>query len=222
MVYLFSGLLAMLLSFVGIVFLKLSEETIRSYEIEAGQEQDVPEQNGRVRVIYIAAMFAVNIGIACYMNGAKNESILSIANMLAMLSVLWACAWSDAKAFIIPNRILIMGVVMRAFIFALESLNTPENLRYVLLSSCVAATALLIVSILCRLISSNAIGFGDVKLLALMGLFLKTDGIWDTMLCSMVASFLFSLYLVIFKKANRQTEIPFAPLLLAGTVISII
>lgn len=221
MAYLLSLLAALLLSLVGIVLLKLSEETLRSYEEEDGQEQEAPEQNRRKK-IYIAAMFVVNIGVACYMSGSKNEAILSIANALAMLSVLWACAWSDAKAYIIPNRVLLLGLVMRAVIIAAESLSTPEKLGYILISSFVASVALLIVSMLCRLISSKAIGFGDIKLLALMGLFLKTDGVWDVMLCSMVASFLFSLYLLIFKKANRQTEIPFAPLLLAGMLISII
>ena len=77
----------------------------------------------------------------------------------------------------------------------------------------------MLAAIVCRLISPNSVGFGDVKLLAITGLYLGIDKSFGVILPSLVIMFLTAVYLLAVKKVSRNTELPFAPFLLVGTVI---
>ena len=230
-------LLALLFSGIAIFLLQLNQEekdapapkkNDTSREDAVSEEEDTPEDLARDSAdaekrqkIYFLVLILVNIAAACFMRAMYQDTVLVIANTLALLAVLWACAWIDKKSFRIPNRILLLGLGMRLIFIAIEIIITPSEFRFVLLTSAIAAGVLLVTSLLCRLISPNAIGFGDVKLLALMGFFLRTDRILGAMIFSMLCAFLYSLYLVAFKKATRKTELAFAPLLLVGTLLAV-
>lgn len=170
--------------------------------------------------IYICIALASNVVVALFMKLFYSDNLRAISRVMLVLSVLWACTWVDTKSRIIPNKMLLIGLLIRCMLIAMEGILVPDEFGYILLSSVVAAIALLIGSILCRLVSHDSIGFGDVKLLAFMGFCMQNDRIWGAVLLSAVIAFVYSLYLVICKKANRKTEIPFAPLLLAGTIVA--
>lgn len=197
--------------------LRLAAENVA----ETLKETEEPVVELRPKPWYLVLSCAVIVASGLFLYFAQGETVLSTADCLLLLAILWACAWSDVKAFIIPNRIVLIGLILRCVLIAAEGLADPGELRYILLRSVIAAGALFVASMFCRLVSPKAIGAGDIKLLVLMGLFLTTYRIWGAMLLSMIAAFVYSLYLVLVKKANRQTEIPFAPLLLTGTVLSI-
>ncbi len=171
-------------------------------------------------VVWMVALILVIVAQVLFMFLYYCDAIIDIVNTSVLIAVVWACAQTDRIWRIIPNRILIIGLVIRSLIIAIHSLLEPTTILQVLTGCLVAAVALFIVSLLCRLIDKNAIGFGDVKLLILMGLYLGTDRIWGAVLFSMLSAFVFSLYLVLAKHAGRKTEIPFAPLLFIGTVLS--
>ena len=182
------------------------------------EEQDNTGKERRAYAVYIGVALLLNVAVALFMNLFYGDSWREMSRVLLVISVLWACAWVDVKSRIIPNKILLIGLLIRCILIAIESLLFPSEVWYILLSSTVAAIALFVGSVLCRLISHDAIGFGDVKLLAFMGFCMQNDRIWGAMLLTAVISFVYSLFLVVCKKANRKTEIPFAPLLLAGTI----
>ncbi len=189
-------------------------------------EQNVPlereqENTGKERrqcSVYLSIALFLNIAVALFMKLFYGDGWQAMSRVLLVISVLWACAWVDIKSRIIPNKILLIGLLIRCVLIAVESLHSPGEVRYILLSSIVAAVALFIGSILCRLVSRDSIGFGDVKLLSFMGFCMQNDRIWGAVFLSAIISFVYSLYLMVCKKANRKTEIPFAPLLLAGTI----
>ena len=168
--------------------------------------------------VYLCIALIFNIAVALFMKLFYGNDWQDLARVLLVISVLWACAWIDVKCKLIPNKILLVGLLIRLALIALECLVSPGEVRYILMSSVIAAIALFIGSILCRLVSKDAIGFGDVKLLAFMGFCLQNDRIWGAVFFSSIIAFVYSLYLVLCKHANRKTEIPFAPLLLAGTI----
>lgn len=193
--------------------------TLVTDKIESLQEnqENIGKEHKRCSVYLIVAL-TLNIAVALFMKLFYDDSWQEIARVLLVISVLWACAWVDVKSRIIPNIILLIGLLIRCVLIAVESLLSPSEVGYILLSSVVAAIALFIGSILCRLVSHDSIGFGDVKLLAFMGFCMQNDRIWGAIFLSAIVAFVYSLYLVLCKKANRKTEIPFAPLLLAGTI----
>lgn len=195
-------------------------ETAAAAEAEA-QTSDPDAERQKMPWGYVILSFVVNLLTACYMKLMFSTDPVEILNILALFSILWPCAWIDRKSFRIPNRILLVGVGLWALFTGIEVLRSPSDLGYYLASSGIACAAMLIATLLCKAVSKDAIGMGDIKLLALMGLFLRTDRIWGAVIFSVLVSFVYSLYLLIAKKANRKTEIAFAPLTLIGTVLSV-
>lgn len=200
----------------GLSGLLITAGAVKDASLEEEQENTGTER--RPYAVYLGVALILNVAVALFMKLYYGDSWREMSRVLLVISVLWACAWVDIKSRIIPNKILLIGLLIRCVLIAVEGLVSPGEVRYILLSSTVAAIVLFAGSILCRLISHDAIGFGDVKLLAFMGFCIQNDRIWGAMLLSAIISFVYSLYLVVCKKANRKTEIPFAPLLLAGTI----
>ncbi len=191
-------------------------------EPSAGQDAEVPVDAdaapGTRGRIWAAAIFAINISVSVFRFFYYDAGVIGIVNLTLLCSVLWACAWIDRRELRIPNRFLMTGAVLRCVLLIVECFTEPGEIKYTLLRYAIAAVALLIVALLCRLVTPGAIGLGDVKLLVLMAFCLGTDGIWNVMFCSIIAAFFASVHLVLTKKATRKTEIPFAPFLLVGTV----
>lgn len=159
--------------------------------------------------------------VTAFMYFYYGDNLWSIWSSVLLCSVLWACAHADRKAMVIPNSVLLCGVGMRILLLCVEALFFPGGILYDLLGSVIAAAALFVLSLLCRFMSRGAVGLGDVKLLTVMGFFLGFPHIWNCLLISMLCSFFFSLFLLITKRATGKSEIPFAPVLLIGTVLSL-
>lgn len=150
------------------------------------------------------------------------SSLLAIVQCSLLLAVMLPCAWQDFYTQLIPNKLLIVGIFIRVALFALEVLFYSELITYYLASSLIAAIGLVATSALCRVIVPDSVGYGDVKLLGVMGLYLGVENAFNAMMFSMVLLFVVSVYLIAVKKADRKTELPFAPFLLIGTTLSFI
>lgn len=89
-----------------------------------------------------------------------------------------------------------------------------------ILFSAAGALAASGLGLLCRGITRDGFGWGDVKLMTALGasmsLFPFLRGMALTGLCSLVAA----LFLIIVKKAKPSDTLPFAPFLAAGAVLS--
>ena len=195
----------------------------RLQEDSAAETRGLPEiqedhlgQHWRI----IALLLFANIVVACFMYGFYRDTILNVGNTLLLCAVLWVCAWADWKQKLIPNKVLLLGLLARCLMLTAELFIAPYDVLYDLLRSGIAGAALFAASFLCRLISSKAIGWGDVKLLVLMGFCLGADRVWSCVFCSMIIAFFYSVGLLLTKRANLKSEIPFAPILLAGTVMA--
>ena len=140
---------------------------------------------------------------------------------LALLSMLWPIAYIDYKTYRIPNAFIVLGLGYRGIILALELILSSQTVWPTVLGELVAAGALFLASVLCSLITKNAIGFGDVKLFILMGLMLGMDGIWGSVFLSLIVSFFISVYVLITKKKTRKDTIPFGPAIVIGTYLSV-
>ncbi len=67
----------------------------------------------------------------------------------------------------------------------------------------------------------EGLGFGDVKLLGMIGLFLGFRGVFYTILISSLTGTLAGIVLMIRNKGSLKTAIPFAPFLAIGAIIYI-
>lgn len=209
---------AVLLSgWMGGVLLYLAERRVSEAELEGAEGKGVP-WTGRKRAVLIGCIILCGSAMASFRALFYQDTSLNIVNLLLLCSVLWPCAWADLRVKLIPNSVLIVGSLLRCAVLGAELILLPQEVLLDLIRSIVAAAALFVAAILCRLAAPGAVGFGDVKLLILMGFFLGTGQVWSCIFCAMLASFVWSVILLLTKRANMKTEIPYAPFLLLGTM----
>jgi leader peptidase (prepilin peptidase) / N-methyltransferase len=93
-----------------------------------------------------------------------------------------------------------------------------------LVRAAAAAAAAFAIGALVAAISPEGLGFGDVKLLALLGLVLGWGG-WGLLmagvLLGLVAGAVVSLALLVTRRAGWRTAVPFGPPLLTGAVLAL-
>ena len=89
-----------------------------------------------------------------------------------------------------------------------------------LLGCVIAAVGILVLLCIMRLIIKEGIGFGDIKLFVVMGLYYGIRGSVSSLFLSFVVSFVVSIFMLITKRKNRKDYIAFAPSILVGTLLS--
>lgn len=206
-------LLTVVCAGLGVVWLRLGERAL------ADAADDGPAPVCRPPVY--AAMAASCAASAAMLTLYYHEPWPVLLRTLLMLGILWGCAWADAKAYLIPNRVLGFGALAAVAVFALEVLAAPGQALSLLLRTAVAAGALGLGALLCLLVSPKSVGMGDVKLLAVMGLCLGMDLVWSAVFCALLVSFVYCVFLLVTRRAKRTDSIPFAPLVLAGTLAAV-
>ncbi len=146
--------------------------------------------------------------------------LLDIANILACLSLLIVVAWTDLKYKIIPNKIMVLGLGICLGLLVLKCI--VENARMCLVSSGIGALAMVVITMMCRLLNPKNIGFGDVKLLSVLGLFLGAENMFQAGFAMMVLMFVACVVLLLMKKVSRESELPLAPFALGGVLMMVL
>lgn len=173
-----------------------------------------------VNKIFVVAMFAMNIILANFIVYIYNGSNIINAKLMILISMMWPIAYIDFKEKRIPNKILIIMLIVRAVILIPE-LALLGNISQTLISMVIATVAVIIACVLCCLIVKGAIGMGDIKLFCVMAIYLGLEGIWSAIFCSLIVSFVIAVFSLATKRVNRKDNIPFAPAILIGTYLSI-
>ena len=217
----------MVIIVVGIVMLNYAISLVL-FNIDTrknGEEQKVQSNRwclSKSAWIYAGIMSLLTVGMAIWMQMIYiDNSFLFSLKRLLLLGILWPVAYIDFKTYRIPNLFIIYGLVTRIILLVFELLFERENLLSTVIAEGVAALALVVAALLCTLIIKNSVGFGDIKLFAIMGLYLGLAGIWSAVFVSMVISFLLSVMLLLTKKKKRKDMIPFGPSIVIGTYLSV-
>lgn len=122
------------------------------------------------------------------------------------------------NAIVLPS--IVVGVALLAIAAALGPAGSASGIGWATFLRAVAGGATLCAFYaVVRLISPRGMGGGDVKLAALVGLFLGWCG-WATLVVGAFAAFvlggLFGAGLLLLRRAKRTTAIPFGPWMIAG------
>lgn len=144
---------------------------------------------------------------------------LKAVRYLLLLAFLVPVGVKDGREKTIPNRWLIYILICRGALFLGELLSFPdlraENIRFVLYGGLLSG----IIFFVAYVISRHAVGMGDVKLFAVIGMCLGFRVTYLVMLASLILSALYGGCMVLRKKKNLKDEIPFGPFIAAGTWI---
>lgn len=187
-----------------------------------GPTEKMEEKGKKFSSLILIPIAGVSIFLVLFIPWMYDIRLFDVVLTVFFISMMWSCAWYDLSLHIIPNRVLLGGLIIRAVLFSVQLVTEPSQIRYILLSSFMAAVGLVIAAALCRLVIPKSVGMGDIKLLAVMGLYLGMLNTWGAIFFSLLVLFFVSVFLLITKKAGRNTEMPFAPFVLIGTICAAI
>ncbi|POH71017.1 prepilin peptidase [Cryobacterium zongtaii] len=175
-----------------------------------------------------AVFFAATVGWALFHRPSFALAGSGVGFALAVVAYLYLAAVSVALALIdldthtLPDRIVLPSYVVGASLFGTSSVVTGDYES--LLGACIGMGALWLFYLLLAVVYPGGMGFGDVKLAGVLGLFLGWLG-WGPLVVGAFAAFLlggtYAIVLVVTRRANRKSGIPFGPWMLAGAWVGI-
>ena len=128
----------------------------------------------------------------------------------------------DVQHKLLPDRVTLPAIGGGVGLLAVAALGTGEWTA--LLRAALGAVALFAVFLVLALISPRSLGMGDVKLAALLGLYLGWLG-WPVLVFGAAAGFVvqavLALGLLVTRRIGLRGELPFGPAMLLGAALAI-
>ncbi|WP_345761937.1 prepilin peptidase [Diaminobutyricibacter sp. McL0608] len=160
--------------------------------------------------------------------GPAASSVPIVARILELVAFLYLAAISVVLALIdldtrrLPNAIVLPSYLVGAALLGISAFIAGD--LSTLVSAGVGMAALFAFYLVAALVYPGGMGFGDVKLAGVLGLFLGFLG-WGPLIVGAFAAFvlggLFGVALFALRRARRGTGIPFGPWMLAGAWVGI-
>ncbi|OGC04675.1 hypothetical protein A2276_01705 [candidate division WOR-1 bacterium RIFOXYA12_FULL_43_27] len=130
-------------------------------------------------------------------------------------SVLIVGFFTDLAEQIIPDEIVIVGLIA-GFSRALLNGSFFDSL----FGAASGFAVFFIIEKLAKIIfKKEGLGFGDVKLAAMLGAFLGAAGFWHTFVAAYVLGAIVSVFLLVLKIKKMGDYIPFGPFLIIGALL---
>lgn len=146
--------------------------------------------------------------------------VLKAVRYLTLFWVLGMIAWVDQSSKRIPNAALKDLMAVRTVLLLLECLLNQEYWHSILISAGMGLVLGGGMFLLCFLLARGGIGAGDVKLLAVIGYYVGGGAIFTLIFLTTLLAALYSLIRLALKKTGLKEEIPFAPFVFAGTILT--
>ncbi|KJS14192.1 MAG: peptidase A24 [Peptococcaceae bacterium BRH_c8a] len=136
------------------------------------------------------------------------------ASMWVFLAVLVSVSVVDIHHRIIPDEILVVGTILGLPLIFLTSISD-------LISGLIGffAAGLLLLAI--AVVSKGGMGGGDIKLSAVMGLFLGWQGVAVALFLSFLIGGIAGILLLVTKIKGRKDAVPFGPYLALGALVAV-
>ncbi len=149
--------------------------------------------------------------------------IIDTTFYLAIGFVLLTILVWDLKHMIIPDGLVVGGLVLAGIYFGYQYLISPDFLMSVNTDLTRNVLGGLLTSgffyAMFRFSNGRWIGGGDVKLGALVGFLVGWDGVYFLLMVAYVLGSIPAIYLLITKKATVKTRIPFGPFLVISALL---
>lgn len=177
--------------------------------------------------IFVALRFWPAIASAIPTVGSTSTTA-AVAGFLTLIAFLYLAAISIALALIdldthtLPNKIVLPSYIVGAALLGTSGILAGDYSA--LITGAVGLVALFALYFAMAIAYPGGMGFGDVKLAGVLGLYLGFLG-WGPLVVGAFAAFLlggiYAIALVVAGKATRKNGIPFGPWMLAGAWVGV-
>lgn len=148
--------------------------------------------------------------------------LLKIFRYLILVLCLAGIAWIDYQCRKIPNKILWVMLLLRTVILLLECLTYRQVWKSFIMDAGMGFMFAGGMFLLCYFISRGGVGAGDVKLFAVLGYYEGAGAVFSVAFLTVLAAAVFSVVALLAKKVSLKKEIPFAPFIFMGTVLTMV
>lgn len=119
----------------------------------------------------------------------------------------------DYKYFRIPNKSILLLLILKLFHYFIPNVSTITS------AQCKIAIISLLTFLCLHILSRGSIGAGDVKLLSVIGLYIKAEQYLNCIFLSFFLAGVTGVFLSIMNKNSEQRMLPLAPFVFAAVVI---
>lgn len=178
-------------------------------------------KNNRKVIVYLCCAFVFMIGLSVVLYRIYTTNTL-IDNMkvITLFGVLVTVTVSDIREHIIPNKVIVAGIVLRMCYAVAELITLGSDYFAIVKSDLLSLGLVLVLFVLGVLVIKNGIGMGDIKLILVMGIFQGITGVISSLFFSLLVSFFVAIAMLIMRKKTRKDSMAFAPSVLVGTAVS--
>ena len=182
-------------------------------------EEDIVPYKGKFLILILAICFA--LALAIQISLYKNTEVINFVKLYGLFLIVLCAGIVDAKRRIIPNFLILSGVVFRAGLYVYEIFFT-EVIKDVIKNDLIGFVIGFVFLALVSLISKGSLGFGDAKLFGIIGITVGSFCTYSTLLVSLLISTVVSVVSILRKKMSRKDSFPFGPCIAAGYVIVVL
>lgn len=155
--------------------------------------------------------------------GALAAGVLEVVAYVYLAAISIVLALIDIDTHRLPNAIVLPSYVVGAVLLGTAAILAGDG--NALLNAAIGGAALFVLYILLAVAYPGGMGFGDVKLAGVLGLFLGYLG-WGPLIVGSFGAFvlggIFSLVLLAARRARKGSGIPFGPWMVAGAWLGIL
>lgn len=150
------------------------------------------------------------IYVAAYRQYGINREFGTFIILASLLTVI---TFIDIDHQIIPNNLVLTGLVAG---FVLGMVREHAGLLFMAAGLAAGFGIMLLVAVASR----GQMGWGDVKLSAVLGIFLGWQAVLVAVFFAFVSGAIFGLYLMVIRGQSRKTAVPFGPFLAGASLVS--
>lgn len=169
-----------------------------------------------VLIIIICAAVSFAVQMSLY----SNTSTVNYIKLYGLFVTVLAAALIDSKKKIIPNFLILFGLVFRVAVYAYEFF-TLDSMKDVIKNDLIGLAIGFGVLAVVSIVTKQSVGFGDAKLFGIIGITGGSMCTYSTLFLSLVVSAVISVVLLISHKKDRKGTFPFGPCIALGYVATI-
>lgn len=169
-----------------------------------------------------------SIGVCVLGTGTLIFGMIKYDNSMAIscfyvvtIIMLAAMAWIDYKFKIIPNKLIVAGLICWIIEQAIIVYGFNNKWSEVLPAAFLGGFLWGGIFVVIALISKASLGMGDAKMFFVLGLMNGMNDTYCILLISMLIMAVTSIVLLLLKKVDRKTHVPMAPFVLIGFLVCI-